>query len=147
MSDGGVASTTYYGVTVLSNSTNSTSTTMAATPSAVKSAYDLASSKVGEWTLIDTKTGQTAVNLPSSFTELLCIAKVDNNSSINIPILIPKVILTTSDQGFNGGYAGSSINVAAAARITAKTTTATLSYAYLNGGNKLSTTKVTYYYR
>ena len=41
----GVATTTYYGVTKLSSSTSSTSTSLAATPSAVKSAYDLANSK------------------------------------------------------------------------------------------------------
>ena len=39
---GSLATTTYYGLTKLSSSTNSTSTTMAATPSAVKEAYDLA---------------------------------------------------------------------------------------------------------
>ena len=42
VTDGGDASTDYYGVTKLSSATNSTSTTMAATPSAVKAAYDLA---------------------------------------------------------------------------------------------------------
>lgn len=40
------ASTSKYGVTKLSSATNSTSTTEAATPSAVKAAYDLANSKV-----------------------------------------------------------------------------------------------------
>ena len=39
------ASTSAYGVTKLSSATNSTSTTLAATPSAVKSAYDLANGK------------------------------------------------------------------------------------------------------
>lgn len=39
---GGVATTTYYGTTKLSSSTSSTSTSLAATPSAVKSAYDKA---------------------------------------------------------------------------------------------------------
>ena len=39
------ATTGKYGVTKLSSATNSTSTTLAATPSAVKSAYDLANSK------------------------------------------------------------------------------------------------------
>ena len=38
----GTATTTYYGLTKLSSSTSSTSTSLAATPSAVKSAYDLA---------------------------------------------------------------------------------------------------------
>lgn len=40
---GAVATTTYYGMTKLSSATNSTSTATAATSSAVKSAYDLAS--------------------------------------------------------------------------------------------------------
>ena len=40
--DGETASTTYYGYTKLSSSTSSTSTSLAATPSAVKAAYDLA---------------------------------------------------------------------------------------------------------
>ena len=48
--DGGDASTDYYGVTKLSNATNSTSTTMAATPSAVKAAYDLANKANGKIT-------------------------------------------------------------------------------------------------
>ena len=40
MCDGGVASTTYYGATKLSSSYSSTSESLAATPSAVKAAYD-----------------------------------------------------------------------------------------------------------
>lgn len=43
---GSLATTTYYGLTKLSSSISSTSTTMAATPSAVKEAYDLASAAV-----------------------------------------------------------------------------------------------------
>lgn len=42
MHDGGLATTTYYGITKLTNSTTSTSTSTAATPASVKSAYDLA---------------------------------------------------------------------------------------------------------
>ena len=45
LTDGGVATTTYYGVTKLSSATNSTSTSLAATASAVKAAYDHADSK------------------------------------------------------------------------------------------------------
>lgn len=41
----GIATTTYYGITKLSSATNSTSAAMAATPAAVKAAYDHASSK------------------------------------------------------------------------------------------------------
>ena len=43
--DGGLATTTYYGVTKLSSATNSTSNALAATASAVKAAYDLANGK------------------------------------------------------------------------------------------------------
>lgn len=53
------ASTSAYGVTQLSSSTSSTSTTLAATPSAVKSAYDLANGKVSI-TLSTTDIGQGA---------------------------------------------------------------------------------------
>lgn len=45
MSDGAIATTTYYGVTSLSSSTSSTSETVSATPKAVKTAYDLANGK------------------------------------------------------------------------------------------------------
>lgn len=45
MSDKGTATTSYYGLTKLSSSTSSTSTALAATPSAVKAAYDLAATK------------------------------------------------------------------------------------------------------
>ena len=56
MLDSTIATTTYYGVTKLSSSTNSTSTIMAATPSAVKEAYDLAN------------TANTAVNNTETWT-------------------------------------------------------------------------------
>lgn len=45
LEDGGIATTTYYGVTKLSSSTSSTSNALAATASAVKAAYDLANGK------------------------------------------------------------------------------------------------------
>ena len=45
LTDGGIATTTYYAVTKLSSATNSTSTSLAATASAVKAAYDLADGK------------------------------------------------------------------------------------------------------
>jgi len=45
LTDGGIATTTYYGVTKLSNATNSTSTALAATANAVKLAYDHADGK------------------------------------------------------------------------------------------------------
>lgn len=46
MINGGIASTDYYGMTKLSNETNSTSTNLAATPYAVKITYDLANQAI-----------------------------------------------------------------------------------------------------
>jgi hypothetical protein len=43
--NGGLATTSYYGVTKLTNSVSSTSTSTAATPNSVKQAYDLANGK------------------------------------------------------------------------------------------------------
>lgn len=51
VSDGSTASTTYYGLTKLSSSVTSTDNTLAATPYAVKQAYDLANSKTTSVTL------------------------------------------------------------------------------------------------
>lgn len=50
------ASTSAYGVTKLSSATNSTSTSLAATASAVKAAYDLAKGKVSESDIFENKT-------------------------------------------------------------------------------------------
>lgn len=54
MSNGGLATTSYYGVTTLSSSTSSTSTSVAATPSAVKSAYDRAGTLMNRTTAVNT---------------------------------------------------------------------------------------------
>ena len=56
---GSLATTQYYGLTKLSSSTSSTSTTMAATPSAVKEAYDLAAAAVSSSDIIDVAHGGT----------------------------------------------------------------------------------------
>lgn len=53
MLEGQAATTTYYGVTKLSTSTSSSSTSVAATPSAVKAAYELAESKQSPATTLE----------------------------------------------------------------------------------------------
>ena len=62
------ASTSAYGVTKLSSATNSTSTTLAATPSAVKVAYDLANSYKG--TVTGVKINGTTKNPSSGIVDL-----------------------------------------------------------------------------
>lgn len=108
---------------------------------------DWESAGSNKWKLIDTKTGSTSVSLPSTFDELLCVVSVDNNANINIPIVIPYGMLTTTSLGFNGGYFRTS-NVGSYARILATTTSANLTEAYLNGNNDKTSTSVTkFYYR
>ena len=66
----GVATTTYYGVTKLSSSTSSTSTSLAATPSAVKTAYDLANTANTQATANATDIGTINTNISTINTTL-----------------------------------------------------------------------------
>lgn len=69
------ATTAVYGVTKLSTSTSSTSTTLAATPSAVKAAYDLASGK--DANVIETvKVNNTALTVSSKAVNITVPTKV-----------------------------------------------------------------------
>lgn len=64
---GGHASTTYYGVTKLSSAVNSTATDLAATPSAVKTAYDLANAAVpGSSIVTSASSSSTDSQVPSA---------------------------------------------------------------------------------
>ena len=85
MVEGGIASTTYYGVTKLSSSTSSTSTSLAATPSAVKAAYDLANSKVSDVQVNGTSvvSSGTASISTSSTPVANTIAKFDSSAHMN----------------------------------------------------------------
>ena len=71
----GIATTTYYGVTKLSNATNSTSTSLAATANSVKLAYDHASSKS------KVSVSQTI----TSGTEIATISVNNNDTVLYIP--------------------------------------------------------------
>lgn len=71
MLEGGTATTTYYGITALSSATNSTSEVLAATPKAVKAAYDLAASKTdnaGTVTKVSTGVGLTGGDVTTTGT-------------------------------------------------------------------------------
>lgn len=99
------------------------------------------------WQHLGTTSGSSSINLPSSFKELLCIVKLNNNDNLNISIPIPYEYLTTTAQGFNGGYLQVYNGNAAMCRISATTTTASLSTAYIQGSSVLNNSSVTYYYR
>lgn len=83
MIEQGNATTTYYGVTKLSSSTSSTSEVLAATPKAVKTAYDLANGK------------QNAITSTN---------KLDYSLIDNTPTIPSKTSDLTNDSGFITGY-------------------------------------------
>lgn len=78
----GTATTTYYGITKLSSSTSSTSEALAATPKAVKTAYDLANGK------------QDAL---VSGTNIKTINNTSLLGSGNITISVPSITYGTTD--------------------------------------------------
>ena len=72
MNGGSLATTTYYGVTKLSNSTSSTSTSVAATANAVKLAYDAATSKATT-TLYTASIGTTWTGSAAPYTQTIAV--------------------------------------------------------------------------
>jgi hypothetical protein len=74
--DGGIATTTYYGVTKLSSAVNSTSNSVAATPGAVKQAYDLAAA-AGTW-----RTVAVTVGVPSGFDSRSCTVLANDGARL-----------------------------------------------------------------
>lgn len=82
------ASTSAYGVTKLSDATNSTSTALAATANAVKAAYDLAASKTSNTgTITEVQANGTSVatsgvaNIPAASTSAYGVTKLSSSTS------------------------------------------------------------------
>lgn len=85
--EGGIASTTYYGVTKLSTATNSTSTALAATPSAVKAAYDRATSALPLMRKINGATdsdGIISLGLDGKRYAVVCCVIPDNDKTATV---------------------------------------------------------------
>jgi len=104
------------------------------------------SARIRNWNYLGSTTADGTINLPSSFNEILCIIKIDNNSALQLLIQVPYIHLTSSSQSFNSGYYGSS-SVSGYARAVISRTSGNLSNAYQNGTFKLSTTVAMWYYR
>ena len=79
---GAPATTTYYGPTKLSSSTSSTSTELAATPSAVKSAYDLANEAASRRAM--TAVVSAVVTLATSGKKMTMASDVDCSDDLSI---------------------------------------------------------------
>ncbi len=80
------ASTSAYGVTKLSSATNSTSTTLAATASAVKAAYDLANGKAGTSVATTSANGLMSSTDKSKLNGIATGAEVNQNAFSNITV-------------------------------------------------------------
>lgn len=103
--DGGIATTTYYGMTKLSGVVNSTSNSVAATPGAVKQAYDLAAA-AGTW-----RTVAITVGVPSGFDSRSCTVlandgarllsvsfSAENSGGTNVSVPANTSLFTCTDQ-------------------------------------------------
>lgn len=96
---GAEATTTYYGVTKLSSSTSSTSTSLAATPSAVKAAYDLANSQKTTITTGSITTTNIYVNGKQVYVKRISISALPNATTSNISIGITQAVTPYKFEG------------------------------------------------
>lgn len=100
--DGGIATTSVYGVTKLSSSTSSTSTTLAATSSAVKAAYDLANGKQDALSVMGVNEGQTGTATTArtlSATALKNIIEYHSSKVAMVSLTIPSSAWVTYSSG------------------------------------------------
>lgn len=116
-------------------------TTLGAEDKEIKSSL----SQLLQWTLVDTKTGSTSINLPANFNELLCVANVDNSGN-KWSCVIPKSELSNTASYFRvGNYSFSNSN--GTATIQVSLSSAKMYQLYWNETDKLSTSTFTVYYR
>lgn len=100
-----------------------------------------------QWNYLGSKSGSTAMTLPTNFNELLCIVKAwDSNENLYFSINIPYAILSTTEIGFNNGYYATAQGNSYC-RVMAKKTSVYTSACYVNGSNTLSSSKLYIYYR
>lgn len=122
VTDKTIATTGQAGIVKLSTATNSTDTSKAATPSAVKAAYDLAASK-GSGTITEVKANGTSVatsgvaNIPAASTSAYGVTKLNSatNSTSETEAATPKAVkaaydLAASKTNNAGTITGVSIN-------------------------------------
>jgi len=106
IADGGVASTSYYGVTKLSSSTTSTSTSLAATPSAVKAAYDRGTAGVNRGNEAYSHAELAHEKLNRNSWERSHIITIETSQNWTVPAGVYEVVVfLIGGGGGGGGYA------------------------------------------
>lgn len=99
----------------------------------------------GTWKLLGTKTGTTAINLPSAFNELLVTVSLGNTTVI-LTLSIPYLDLESSDRQYRGGYATTTTNLVYIS-VTASKTSINLGHVQNNGSDVTSASTIKVYYR
>lgn len=144
------ASTSAYGVTKLSDATNSTSTALAATANAVKTTYDLADGKLEKNYTQTQANGEIKWQGGADSTNSELISKVTSNTNNNFSqaeITSDNILLTS---GIDGVNARSTVNMTPyAINIANQTTDGSINLSAdlitLNGGAQITTTPDTNY--
>lgn len=119
------ASTSNYGVTKLSTSTSSTSTNLAATPSAVKSAYDLANSKQDVITSSNKLDYSLIDNTPEIPTKTSDLTNDSNFPSDSNYVHTDNNFTTTLKNKLNGIASGAEVNAIDTIKVNGTTQTIT----------------------
>lgn len=99
MVNGTTATTTYYGLAKLSSSVSSTSTTLAATPSAVKQAYDKAVAAVGLGEPVATVTRETS-SWPSELPAMVPLTVSATLPSAGTYLILPATSISIESNRF-----------------------------------------------
>jgi len=97
-----------------------------------------------DWNLIGSETGSTAIQLPSSFKELLVIGQV-GNLNIHFQFTIPRQFLSSTRKAFRQGYYATGGN--AFIEVGATDSQISMLQAQSSGTNVLSTSSTMVYYR
>ena len=136
LSDLSIASSTDVGTLSSLTTTDKTSV--------VSAINEVNSKTTGSWTLGGTLTGSASESVPSGATELYFVIKAENNTNISFPIYVP--VIPTSTMRMNSGYY---MNSSYQCRVSVDVSTSSfaMSYVYVNASNKLSTSKMDWYYR
>lgn len=100
------------------------------------------------WVELGRKTGAGSITLPNDYRDLLAIIKLQGGDNTWLSIDLPEALLSQleNSMGFNSGYYRSA-GINGMGRVSVNTTTISLSQAYLNGNDVLSTTDWVVYYR